>query len=103
MIAVELEGSLRVPSQPAAAAPLSFILRTERNWLNQSGSHRGGHMRVAFIGLAIIVVIGAILVFVGPRLISADEVRDNQLAQVETATGYRLRVSRPVSISLFPS
>src|SRR5262249_36401014 len=60
-------------------------------------------MRVTFVGLAIIVVIGAILVFVGPRLISADEVRDKLLAQFETATGYRLRVSGPVSISLFPS
>jgi AsmA protein len=60
-------------------------------------------MRATFLGLAVIAVIGAILILIGPRLISADEVRDKLLAQVETATGYRLRVSGPVSISLFPS
>ena len=53
----------------------------------------GGHMRVTFLGLAAVIIIGAILVFAGPRLISADTVRDKLRAQVESSTGYRLRVS----------
>jgi uncharacterized protein involved in outer membrane biogenesis len=60
-------------------------------------------MRVTFLGLAAVIIIGAILVFAGPRLISADAVRDKLLAQVESSTGYRLRVSGPGSIALFPS
>ncbi len=49
-------------------------------------------MRLTLIGLAIIAVIGAIVFFIGPLFISADEVRDKILAQIESATGYRLRV-----------
>ena len=60
-------------------------------------------MRLTLIGLAVIAVIGAIVFFVGPLFISADEVRDKLLAQVESATGYRIRVDGPVHLSMFPS
>jgi AsmA protein len=60
-------------------------------------------MRSTLLGLAAIAVIGAIIVFVGPYLISTDTLREKLFAQVETATGYRLRVSGPVKVSLFPS
>jgi len=60
-------------------------------------------VRITLFGLAAIAVIGAIIVFVGPLLISTDDLRDKLFAQVEAATGYRLRVSGPVEISLFPS
>ena len=59
-------------------------------------------MRLIF-GLAAIVIIGAIVVFLGPLFISTDDLRDSLFAQVESATGYRLRVSGPVQISVFPS
>ena len=60
-------------------------------------------MRLTLIGLAVIAVIGAIVFFVGPLFISADEVRDKLLAQFESATGYRIRVDGPVHLSMFPS
>ena len=60
-------------------------------------------MRITLFGLAAIAIIGAIIVFVGPLFISTDDLRDSLFAQVETATGYRLRVSGPVKVSLFPS
>ena len=60
-------------------------------------------MRLTLIGLAVIAVIGAIVFFIGPLFISADDVRDKTLAQVESATGYRLRVDGPVHLSMFPS
>ena len=60
-------------------------------------------MRFTLIGLLAIAVIGAIIVFVGPLFISADDVRSKLFAQVEAATGYRLRVSGPVHIAMFPS
>jgi AsmA protein len=60
-------------------------------------------MRLTLIGLAIIALIGAIIVFIGPLFISADEVRDKLLAQVESVTGYRVRVDGPVHLSMFPS
>jgi AsmA protein len=60
-------------------------------------------MRLTLIGLAVIAVIGAIVFFIGPLFISADEVRDKLLAQVESATGYRIRVDGPVHLSMFPS
>ena len=60
-------------------------------------------MRLTLIGLAVIAVIGAIVFFIGPLFISADEVRDKLLAQVELATGYRIRVDGPVHLSMFPS
>ncbi|HET7210225.1 MAG TPA: AsmA family protein [Methyloceanibacter sp.] len=60
-------------------------------------------MRITLFGLAAIAVIGVAIVFVGPLFISTDDLRDRLLAQVESATGYRLRVSGPVKVALFPS
>src|SRR5262249_60940533 len=51
---------------------------------------------------AIVVVVTAIF-FVGPLFISADDVRNQLFAQIESATGYRLRMSGPVDVTLFPS
>ncbi len=60
-------------------------------------------MRLTLVGLAIAAVLGAIVFFIGPLFISADDVRDKILAQIETVTGYRLRVDGPVHLSVFPS
>ena len=60
-------------------------------------------MRFIFSALTLVVVVAALLFFAGPLLFSADEVRDKLLAQVESMTGYRLRVDGPVKLSLFPS
>ena len=60
-------------------------------------------MRITLFGLAAIAIIGASIVFVGPLFISTDDLRDSLFAQVEAATGYRLRVSGPVQVSVFPS
>jgi AsmA protein len=60
-------------------------------------------VRFTLFGLAAIVIIGVIAVFAGPLFISTDDLRDSLFAQVEAATGYRLRVSGPVQVSLFPS
>ncbi len=60
-------------------------------------------MRFSLIGLAVIAVIGATVAFIGPLFISTNDVRDRLFAQVETATGYRLRVDGPVHLSMFPS
>ncbi len=60
-------------------------------------------MRLIFSILTAIVVIAAAVVFVGPMFISADDVRNQIFAQVESTTGYRIRVSGPVDITLFPS
>lgn len=60
-------------------------------------------MRLIFSILTIIVVAIAAIVFVGPMFISAEDVRNQLFAQVESTTGYRLRVSGPVDITLFPS
>lgn len=60
-------------------------------------------MRLIFSILTAIVVLVAAVVFVGPMFISTDELRAQLFAQVESVTGYRLRVSGPVEITLFPS
>jgi uncharacterized protein involved in outer membrane biogenesis len=60
-------------------------------------------VRFTLFGLAAIAIIGASIVFVGPLFISTDGLRDSLFAQVEAATGYRLRVSGPVEVSVFPS
>ena len=60
-------------------------------------------MRTTLFGLAVVAIIGAAIVFVGPLFISTDDLRDRLLAQVESATGYRLRVSGPVKVALLPS
>ncbi len=60
-------------------------------------------MRLIFSILMGIVLIAAAIVFIGPLFISTEEVRNQIFAQVEATTGYRLRVSGPVDITLFPS
>ena len=60
-------------------------------------------MRLIFLVLTAIIVIVAAIVFIGPLFVSAEDVRNQILAQVESTTGYRLRVSGPVDITLFPS
>ena len=60
-------------------------------------------MRRILIGLAVFVVLGAALIFVAPLLISTDALWNKALAQVESSTGYRVRVDGPVKISVFPS
>ena len=60
-------------------------------------------MRLIFSLLTAIVVVVAAIFFVGPLFISADDVRNQLFAQIESATGYRLRMSGPVDVTLFPS
>jgi uncharacterized protein involved in outer membrane biogenesis len=60
-------------------------------------------VRITLFGLAAIAIIGAIIVFIGPLFISTDDLRDTLFGQVESATGYRVRVSGPVQISIFPT
>jgi AsmA protein len=60
-------------------------------------------LRLLFIVLGGIVALLAAVVFVGPLFISTDALRKQLLTQVESQTGYRLRISGPISISLFPS
>jgi AsmA protein len=60
-------------------------------------------VRLIFSVLTAIIVIIAAVVFIGPLFISAEDVRNQIFAQVESTTGYRLRVSGPVDITLFPS
>jgi AsmA protein len=60
-------------------------------------------VRLIFSLLTAIVVVVAAIFFVGPLFISADDVRNQLFAQIESATGYRLRMSGPVDVTLFPS
>jgi AsmA protein len=60
-------------------------------------------VRTTLLGLAAIAIIVTGIAFVGPLFISTDALRATLFAQVESATGYRLRVSGPVKISLIPS
>ncbi len=58
--------------------------------------------RILFVVLAL-VIIGVGLVFVAPYFIATDDLQKRVLAQVESATGYRVRVDGPMRIALFPS
>ena len=60
-------------------------------------------MRLIFSILTAIILLAAAVVFIGPLFISAEDVRNQLFAQVESATGYRLRVSGPLDITFFPS
>ncbi|MGA9539543.1 MAG: AsmA family protein, partial [Methyloceanibacter sp.] len=60
-------------------------------------------MRLIFSILTAIVVLIVGLIFVAPMFISADDVRSELFARVEQMTGYRLRVSGPLDITVFPS
>jgi len=68
--------------------------------LNTSG---GSALRIIFSILTAIVLLLAALVFVVPMFISTEEMRNQLFAQVEATTGYRLRVSGPVDLTIFPS
>jgi AsmA protein len=60
-------------------------------------------VRLIFSILTAIILLAAAVVFVGPLFISAEDVRNQLFAQVESATGYRLRVSGPLDVTFFPS
>jgi AsmA protein len=60
-------------------------------------------VRLIFSLLTAIVVIIATVFFVGPLFISADDIRTQLFAQIQSATGYRVRMSGPVNVTLFPS
>jgi len=50
-----------------------------------------------------LVVIAVAAVLVLPLFLSAEDVRNRLFTEVESATGYRLRVDGPLNISVFPS
>jgi hypothetical protein len=60
-------------------------------------------LRRILIGLAALGILGIGLVFIAPRFISTDEMWSKALAQVESTTGYRVRVDGPVRVTFFPS
>ena len=60
-------------------------------------------MRLIFSILTAIVVLIAGLVFIVPMFISTDELRSELFARMESMTGYRLRVSGPLDLTVFPS
>ena len=60
-------------------------------------------MRLIFSVLTAIVVLILGLIFVAPMFISTDDMRSELFARVEQVTGYRLRVSGPMDITVFPS
>lgn len=60
-------------------------------------------MRLIFSVLTAIVVLILGLIFVAPMFISTDDMRSELFARVEQMTGYRLRVSGPMDITVFPS
>jgi AsmA protein len=60
-------------------------------------------LRRILIGLAALVILAIGVVFIAPRFISTDEMWTKALAQVESTTGYRVRVDGPVRVTVFPS
>jgi len=50
-----------------------------------------------------LIVVGAGLVFVAPLFISTADLQKKALAQVESATGYRVRIDGPMRMAFFPS
>lgn len=60
-------------------------------------------MRRLIFGLSAILVIAVIGVFLVPLLLSAEDVRNKLFSQVESATGYRLKVDGPIDISVIPA
>ena len=60
-------------------------------------------LRRILIGLAVLVALGACLVFIAPLFISTDDLQSKTLAQVESTTGYRVRIDGPVKMAFFPS
>jgi AsmA protein len=59
-------------------------------------------VRRALFGLAALVAMGTTTVLIVPLFVSSDDVRDKLFSELEDATGYRLSVSGPVDISMFP-
>lgn len=59
-------------------------------------------MRRAFLSFGAVIAIVGIAVLALPVFISAEDVKAKILAQVEGATGYRIRIDGPVSISMMP-
>jgi AsmA protein len=60
-------------------------------------------LRRILFGLAALIVVGVGLVFAAPLFISTDDLWKEAMAQVESKTGYRVRVDGPVKIAFFPS
>jgi len=60
-------------------------------------------LRIALWSLAAIIGIGVAVVFVAPLFISAEDVRNRLFAEIEEATGYRLKVNGSLHISAFPT
>ncbi len=60
-------------------------------------------MRRILFGLAALILVGVGLVFVLPLFISTADLQKKALAQVESATGYRVRIDGPVRMTFFPS
>jgi AsmA protein len=57
---------------------------------------------VGYIALAVVIV-GILAVFLLPGLVPKDIIKQQLIAQVESATGRKLTLGGPVSISLFPT
>ncbi len=60
-------------------------------------------MRRILFGLGALVLVGVGLVFVLPLFISTADLQKKALAQVESATGYRVRIDGPMRMTFFPS
>lgn len=60
-------------------------------------------MRRALWGIAALIIIGVVAILIAPLFISAENVRNTLFDQVESATGYRIRVAGNLDISVFPS
>jgi len=60
-------------------------------------------LRRILYALGALVVVGAGLVFVAPLFISTGDLQKKALAQVESATGYRVRIDGPMRMTFFPS
>jgi len=60
-------------------------------------------VRIILFGLAVVAAVAIALLFVVPRLIATDNLKEKALAEIEAATGYRVRVDGPVKLTVFPS
>jgi len=59
--------------------------------------------RRAVLALVALTLVALSLIFIAPQFISTETLQKKALAQVESATGYRVRIDGPVKISVFPS
>jgi len=60
-------------------------------------------LRRILFALVALIVVGVGLVFIAPLFISTADLQKKALAQVESATGYRVRIDGPVRMAFFPS